>query len=167
MKKLPLLLLIICIVSSCQLRLTRPLKGKYPGDYTLVSDKATDQLWDDIIRYCAVNHIKVKIADRKSGLIVSDWYEIDSYTFETKAGDPKHADSKVILGCESREPFKNNCKIPTIIWAHINVKLKKESNQTAITVRLSDLVAWYNVKRYLKEIKSTGVLEKHIINQVR
>jgi hypothetical protein len=143
------------------------LKGNYPTNYTVVSDRPADQIWDDLINYCAGNGIKIKVLDRKSGLIVSEWYKVAPFTFEDKNGNPEIANAKVIIGCDSKGPFKFNCQIPNIAWAYINFKLKEENNKTSVTVRLSDLVAWYNQNDYSKNIRSTGVMEKEIIDRIK
>lgn len=167
MKKVLFLLLTLCVFSSCQQKLTRPLKGNYPGDYTEVSFKSTNQIWDSIIQYCKRNGIEIKLMDRKSGLIVSQPYAIKTYTFENPDGIPKNLSANVIIGCETVGSFKNDCQKPVSIWANINFKLNEESNKTLITLRLSELRALYSYNQYLKEIKSTGFLEKQIIDNVK
>lgn len=168
MKKLLCLLLTVCIFSSCKLRLTGPLKGNYPGVYTAVSNKSSDIIWNNIIQYCARNNMKIKLMDRKSGLIATDWYKIKKYTYENKDGTPENISADVILGCETIGPFKIVCQEPTVIWTRIIFKLKDEKDhKTSMAIRLTDLVAWYSEKRYLKEIKSTGFLEWEIINATK
>ncbi|RFS17692.1 hypothetical protein [Emticicia sp. C21] len=166
MKKVLSLLLILSVFSSCQQKLTRPLKGNYPTDYTIISEKSSDELWNDIIAYCSESGIKLKIIDRKSGLIVSQWYKLGTYTFENQDGTLRENGANVVLGCETPGKFIADCQPPTIIWTFINFKLNEKNNKISLTVRLSDLKAWYSEWEYLKQVKSTGFLEKQIIDKI-
>ena len=166
MKKVLMLLLTLTIFSSCQQKLTRPLKGKYPTDYTIVSEKSSDEIWNSIIAYCSKNGIQIKLMDRKSGLIISKPYKLATYTFENHDGTPQKNTADIILGCETVGAFIADCQTPTIIWTSIIFKLNDVNSKTSITVRLSDLKAWYSEWKYLKETKSTGYLEKQIIDKI-
>ncbi|HEY1055418.1 MAG TPA: hypothetical protein VGE24_09790 [Emticicia sp.] len=166
MKKVLLLFLTPIIFSSCQQKLIRPLKGSYPSDYTVVSEKSSDEIWDNVIAFCSKNGIPIKLTDRKTGLIISKPYKLVSYTYENQDGTPREKEANVIIGCESVGTLIADCQLPTIIWTNIIFKLNEENNKTSLTVRLSDLTAWYSQWRYLKEAKSTGRLEKQIIKEI-
>lgn len=167
MKKVLLLLLTLCVFSSCQQKLLRPLKGNYPSDYTVVSDKSSDELWNTILALCSENDIQIKVTDRKTGLIISRPFKHLTYTFENQDGTPQENSANVIIGCETPGKFIADCQPPTIIWTNIIFKLNEENGKTSLTVRLSDLTAWYSEWKYLKEAKSTGFLEKQIITKIK
>ncbi|MBA4849514.1 hypothetical protein [Emticicia sp. BO119] len=167
MKKVFTLLLALCIFSSCQQKLLYPLKGNYPGNYALVTDRSPDEVWNDILAYCSQSGIELKITDRKSGLIISKWYRLRTYTFENQDGTLQENGADVVIGCETPGKFIGDCQAPNIIWTNIIFKLNERSSKTALTVRLSDLIAWYSRWEYLKEVKSTGVLEKQIIERIK
>lgn len=167
MKRVLLLLLTLFVFSSCQQKLTHPLKGNYPSDYTIVSDKSSDEIWKSILVLCSKNDIQIKLTDRKTGLIISRPYKLVTYTFENEDGTPQENDATVIIGCETPGKFIADCQPPTIIWTNIIFKLNEENNKTSLTVRLSDLTAWYSKWKYLKEAKSTGFLEKQIVAKIK
>jgi hypothetical protein len=166
MKKALILLITLSVFSSCEQKLTRPLKRNYPTDYTIFLEKSSEQIWNDIIDYCSKSGIQIKVMDRKSGLIISRPYKLRTYTFENQDGTPQRTNAEVILGCETVGKFIADCQVPTIIWTSIIFKVNEKNGKTSLTIRLSDLTAWYSEWKYLKEAKSTGFLEKQIIEKI-
>jgi hypothetical protein len=167
MKKVLILLITLSVFSSCQQKLLRPLKGNYPSDYTVVSDKSSDELWKNIVALCSKNDIQIKVTDRKTGLIISRPFKLVTYTLENQDGKLQEEDAYVVIGCETPGKFIADCQPPTIIWTNIIFKLNEENGKTSLTIRLSDLTAWYSQWKYLKEAKSTGFLEKQIIARIK
>ena len=167
MKKVLILLITLSVFSSCQQRLTRPLKGNYPSDYTITIDKPSDQVWDDMFEYCSKKGISLKTLDKKSGIIISEPYRIRTFTFENEDGTPEIVSADVIVGCETIGPFKKDCMPPFSIWTNIIFRVKEEDNKTLFTITLSDITAWYSEYHCLKDIKSTGFFEKQLIAQIQ
>lgn len=167
MKKVLLLLLTLFVFSACQQRLTGPLKGNYPSDYTITINKPSDKVWIDMLEYCSKKGINLKLMDKKSGIMISEPYQIRTYTFENQDGTPEKISADVIIGCETIGPFKKDCQPPFSIWTNIIFKVKEEDHKTSLTIALSDIVAWYSEYHCLKDIKSTGFFEKQIIAQIQ
>ncbi|WP_259016432.1 hypothetical protein [Emticicia fluvialis] len=168
MKKVWVLLFIPVVFCGCRVTLTRPLKGNYPSEYTVNINKTPDEVWNKVIAYCRDHRISLKLTDKKSGVILSDPYEVTTYSFENPDGTPELPSAIAIVGCETIRSFRNDCQRPTAIWGKLVFKLKKEENVTTLMVMLTDLAAWYNRGgSCLRDVKSTGFLEKQLLEHIR
>lgn len=167
MRKIFVLLLASIVFSGCRLTLTRPLKGNYPSEYSVAVNKTPDQVWNKVIAYCTENDISLKLIDKKSGVIISEPYEVTTYSFEKPDGTPELSSAIAIVGCETIKAFKKDCQQPTAIWGQLVFKVQPD-DQTRLTVMLSELTAWHNRGGMcLKDVKSTGFLEKQMITQMK
>lgn len=155
-------------MSACRMEYT-PLKGHYPSDYTIVLDKPADQVMTNIIEYCLKNNISLKAIDRKSGLIMSEQYRIDKFTFENLNGTPEDSSAQVIIGREAMQMLKNDYSEPEVVYTDIIFKVKEEDNKTSMTIMLANTAAYLFVGRSycIREVKSTGYLEKQIIEGMK
>ncbi|RFS17691.1 hypothetical protein [Emticicia sp. C21] len=171
MKQTLIFLTIVFLTSACRIDYI-PLKGNYPSDYTVVFDKSADQVMTNIIEYCLKNNISLKVIDRKNGLIMSEPYRINTFTFESANGIPEDSSSRVIVG---REKLKNYSYEPELVLTDIIFQVKEEENRTSMTVMLANMVAYITEKAAythvrglcLKEVRSTGFLEKQIIERMK
>lgn len=155
-------------MSSCRTAFI-PLKGDYPIDYVVNFDKPAEEVITDIIDYCIENNIPLKTIDRKSGLIMSEPYKIKSYTFENTDGKPKDSNAITILGREGDGPKSaiDDPYDPKDIYADIVFIVKEEDNKTSMSIRLANMVAYFYSDWCMKEVKSTGFLEKQIIDRMK
>jgi hypothetical protein len=164
MKKILSFLIIVFLMSSCRIEYT-PLKGNYPSDYTVVFNKPADDVMTDVIEYCLKNNISIKAIDRKSGLIMSEPYRIDAFTFENPNGMPEDSSARVIIG---REKLKDYTFEPEVVYTDIIFRVKEEDNKTSMTIMLANTSAFLVAGgSCLKEVKSTGYLEKRIIEGMK
>ncbi|HEY1055417.1 MAG TPA: hypothetical protein VGE24_09785 [Emticicia sp.] len=164
MKKTFNFLILVFLMSACRIVYT-PLKGNYPSDYTVVIDEPADQVMTNIIEYCLKNNISLKAIDRKSGLIMSEPYRIDSFTFESQNGMPEDSSARVIIG---REKLKDYSYEPEVVYTDIIFRVKEEDSKTSMTIMLANTAAYLSAGgSCLREVKSTGYLEKKIIEGMK
>lgn len=168
MKKILSLLLIACVMSACDLQFT-PLKGNYPADYSVTFDKPADEVITDVVEYCFRQNISLKTIDRKSGLVISEPYKIKTYTFENPDGTLQNSGAIAVIGREEFNPSKNDPDEPSSVYADIMFIIKEEDNKTTMTVRLANIAAYLFEGKYgcMREVKSTGLLEKQIIYKMK
>lgn len=117
MKKALSFLTVAFLMSACHSIVYTPLKGNYPSDYTIVFNKPADEVMTNIIEYCLKNNISLKVIDRKNGLIMSEPYKINSFTFESPVGIPEDSSARVIVG---REKLKNYSYGAELVLTDIN-----------------------------------------------
>ena len=133
--------MILFLISACRTEYT-PLKGHYPSDYAVVFDKPTDKVMTNIIEYCLKNNISLKAIDRKSGLIMSEPYRIDAFTFESQNGMPEDSSARVIIGREAMKASKNDYFEPEVVNTEIIFRVKEVDNKTSMTITLANTSAY-------------------------
>lgn len=153
-------------MSSCRIEYT-PLKGKYPSDYTVFFNKPVDEVMTNVIEYCLKNNISIKAIDRKSGLIMSEPYKINTYTFENTNGSPENGNAEAIIAREILVSSKYTYE-PEVVFTDIIFTVKEENNKTSMTIMLANTAAYLVAGgSCLREVKSTGYLEKKIIEGMK
>lgn len=168
MKKTITWLLIVGTMSSCQ-EIFIPLKGNYHSDYNKVLDKSTDVdlTINSIVEYCFKNNISLKIIDRKSGLIITEPYKLNTASFENPEGTPEDSSAHIIIGRQTIKMLKDYYIEPESTTADIVFKVKEEDNKTTVTILFSNITTYFNGEiGCLKDIKSTGVLERQILAKI-
>jgi hypothetical protein len=153
-------------MSACQIVFT-PLRGNYSGDYSIIFEKNADEVINDIVDYCFKNNISIKTIDRKTRLVISEPYRINTYTFENPDGTLQNTSAVAVLGREESKPSKNDPYEPKDIQADIVFIVKEEDTKTSMTIRLANMVAYFYSDWCMKEVKSTGFLEKQIIDRMK
>ncbi len=127
--------------AGCRVTLTSPLQGNYPSEYTVTFNKTHDEVWNNVIAYCRDHSISLKLIDKKSGVILSEPYEVTTCTFENPDGTPELPSAIAIMGCKTIRSFRNDYQRPTSIWGKLVFKIKNGENATTVTVMLTALTA--------------------------
>jgi len=174
-KKTPFLLLLFFFACSPKII---PIKGTYPQTPIIYySDKAKDQVWDNIVDMFAQKGLSIKIIDKSSGLIVSDHSKV-TWSHENKNGQLIRKDAFVVIpGIYDRSSEK--LIKPDYITGEWNIRIKEENGRTSININLVNLTATYQgstdyytyTKNRAKVVdidgRTTGVFEKIIYDIVK
>lgn len=179
MKRFIAWMTVLMVMSSCTSKIY-PVKNSYATlPFLVKSDKSFDQVWDKLIDLFAQNGLSIKLIDRSSGLIISDYSAILA-TWEDKDNDLVHDNAYVVIpkyknkNLQAYVPIvgtyykKSDLKKPVILRGEWNVRVKKDADGSSINVNLVNVFHFYTDskgiahKESMDEYVSTGNFEKAI-----
>ena len=167
---------IAMLFTSCGPKLI-PLKNKYAtGNYEIKTQSNFETVWANIISLFAKNGIGVKLIDKSSGFIVAQ-YSSAPVTIEDKNGklvDP----TAYLVTSKMYDPGPQKIYYPLTANIEWNIYIKStDGNETLINVNLTSATGgsnYVNGKMISamypvgwSTIKSTGVFEKFIADQIK
>ena len=181
MKRLPLIVTLCLLFSSCSIKYY-PLKGQYPTTPIIgYSDKSFDKVWDNLVDLFAQYGLPIKLIDKNSGLIVSEKMEL-VVTYENKDGKLIEPNSMIvvptIISANGRRiPITGStsgtyAKVMTSnqTFGEWNVRVKRTETGTSINVNITNVSykmysypsGWGTYSLDPADYKSTGLFENRL-----
>ena len=150
-----------------------PLKGRYlEGPMIETTNKPFDEVWNNLIDVLATEGFPIKLLDKENGLVVSERTSLRSdYTFEDKEGKLENYNAYLVFPTISNGGFTR--VYPSGITGVANIRIRDMGNgKTKINPNLTSIqttetgVFKGEDEELLRGMRSTGVFELNIINQV-
>lgn len=175
MKKIVFFVIVSTLIISCKTLSSYYLKGEYHEKPLLTrSTLNTDELWVKVESSLIANGIKdFKIFSKENGIIVSEPLELNNnYTREDTQGKLINPQAFVVIG--NFHTISGKQLAPDSIKGVLSVRIKSNNGEQEIEIMLYSLrflytyLAGSEISREITDIpvKSTGMLEKSIINSI-